>query len=326
MARDCFVHPVIGAADALQQPRHALRRADLDHLIDAAPVDAEIQRRGRHHRAQLARRHRRLDPAALLHLQRAVMQRDRQRRLVQPPQRLEHQLRLGARVDEHDRHAGVADARHHAGRRLQPHVAGPGQFALGQHHRELRRRAVRLLDHPCRRRHRRGSPPDAPPSPTARRGGMPAPASSAARRTAPADRRAWCRPARAPRPSRRWQGRRTSPARPAATAAPPGFPAWSAGCSAASARWRARRLAGVSPVRVSIDTGSRISSTGRVRLRAMSVASAFSGLTYSVCRPARGASASATRVGRNPASVLPPPVGAISSTLSPARAASSIAS
>ena len=58
----------------------------------------------------------------------------------------------------------------------------------------------------------------------------------------------------------------------------------------------------------------------------MSVASAFSGLTYSVCMPARGASASVTSVGRNPASVLPPPVGAISSTLSPARAASSIAS
>ena len=36
--------------------------------------------------------------------------------------------------------------------------------------------------------------------------------------------------------------------------------------------------------------------------------------------------ASSTSVGRNPASVLPPPVGAISSTLSPARAASSIAS
>ena len=58
----------------------------------------------------------------------------------------------------------------------------------------------------------------------------------------------------------------------------------------------------------------------------MSVASAFSGLMYSVWMPGRGASANATRVGRKPASVLPPPVGAISSTLSPARAASSIAS
>ena len=144
----CFVHPVIGAPHALQQPRHALRCADLDHLVHSAPIDAEIERRGRHHGAQLSSRHRRLDAAALLHLQRAVMQRDRQRRLVQPPQRLEHQLRLGARVDEHDRHAGLADARHHARCGIQSHVAGPGQFALGQHHREFGRRPVRLLDHP----------------------------------------------------------------------------------------------------------------------------------------------------------------------------------
>ena len=301
MARDRLVHPVIGAPHALQQPRHALRRADLDHLVHAAPVDAEIERRGRHHGAQLAARHRRLDAAALLHLQRAVVQRDRQRRLVQPPQRLEHQLRLGARVDEHDRHAGRADARHHPGRGLQAHVAGPGQFAFRQHHRQFRRRAVRLLDHPARRRHRRGSRAgcatvaDSPTRRQRRRQRH-----QPRRRTAPTGRRAWCRRARAPRPSPRRRARRTSPAHPAATAAPPGFPAWSAGCSAAATRWRARRLAGVSPVRVSIDTASRISSTGRVRLRAMSVASAFSGLTYSVCRPARGASASSTRVGRKP--------------------------
>jgi len=44
-------------------------------------------------------------------------------------------------------------------------------------------------------------------------------------------------------------------------------------------RWRARRFAGVSPVRVSMRMGRSISSTGCVRLRAMSVASALSGLT-----------------------------------------------
>ena len=38
-----FVHPVIGASHALQQSRHAFRRAQLDHLIDAAPVNAEIE-------------------------------------------------------------------------------------------------------------------------------------------------------------------------------------------------------------------------------------------------------------------------------------------
>ena len=39
-----FVHAVIGATDALQQPRGSLRRADIDDEIDVAPVDAEIQR------------------------------------------------------------------------------------------------------------------------------------------------------------------------------------------------------------------------------------------------------------------------------------------
>ena len=122
--------------------RHALRRADLDHLVHPAPVDAEVERRRRHHRAQLARRHRGLDAAALLDLQRAVMQRDRQRRVVQLPQRLEHQLGLGAGVDEDDGHAGGADARHDLRCGLQPHVAGPGQPPLRQHHRQVGRRAV----------------------------------------------------------------------------------------------------------------------------------------------------------------------------------------
>ena len=64
-----LVHAVVGAADALQQPGHAFRRADLDDLVHPAPVDAQIERRRRHHRAQLARRHRGFDAAALLHLQ-----------------------------------------------------------------------------------------------------------------------------------------------------------------------------------------------------------------------------------------------------------------
>ncbi len=58
----------------------------------------------------------------------------------------------------------------------------------------------------------------------------------------------------------------------------------------------------------------------------MSVASALSGLTYSVCSPARGAAARSIRLARNPAKVLPPPVGAISRALRPARAAAIIAS
>ena len=45
----------------------------------------------------------------------------------------------------------------------------------------------------------------------------------------------------------------------------------------------------------------------------MSLASALSGEMYSVCSPPRGCADSSASVGRNPASVLPPPVGAISS-------------
>ena len=75
-----LIQPVIGAADALQQARCALRRADIDHQIDIAPVDAEIERRGADHRAQAPGRHRGLDLAALRHVERAVMERDRRGR------------------------------------------------------------------------------------------------------------------------------------------------------------------------------------------------------------------------------------------------------
>ena len=46
-----------------------------------------------------------------------------------------------------------------------------------------------------------------------------------------------------------------------------------------AARWRRRVSAEVSPVRVSMVMGNDSSETGRIRLRAMSLASAFSGLT-----------------------------------------------
>ena len=56
-----LVEPVIGAADALGKPARTFRRADIDDEIDVAPVDAEIEGRGAHHGAELARHHRRLD-------------------------------------------------------------------------------------------------------------------------------------------------------------------------------------------------------------------------------------------------------------------------
>ena len=44
-----LIQPVIGPSDPLHQPRRALRRRHLDHQIDIAPVDAEIERRGTDH-------------------------------------------------------------------------------------------------------------------------------------------------------------------------------------------------------------------------------------------------------------------------------------
>ena len=84
-----LVHAVIGAADALQQARDPLGRADLEHLVDPAPIDAEIERGRGDHRAQQALGHRRLHPLALVELQRAVMDRNRQGLVVEPPQCLE---------------------------------------------------------------------------------------------------------------------------------------------------------------------------------------------------------------------------------------------
>ena len=84
-----LIEPVIGAADALQQAARTLGRADMDDEIDIAPVDAEIERRGADDGAQLARRHRRFHLAPLRHIERAVMQRDRQIVVIGRPQRLE---------------------------------------------------------------------------------------------------------------------------------------------------------------------------------------------------------------------------------------------
>ena len=100
-----LVHAVIGAADALQEPRGALRRADIDDEIDVAPVDAEIERGGADHRAQAPGRHRGFDLAPLRHVERTVMQRDGEIVVVDVPELLKNALRLAARVDEDERGA-----------------------------------------------------------------------------------------------------------------------------------------------------------------------------------------------------------------------------
>ena len=80
-----LVHPVVGAADALEQAARPLRRAHLDDEVDVAPVDAEVEARSSDDRPQAARRHRRLDLAPRLGTERAVVDADRQRGVVSPP-------------------------------------------------------------------------------------------------------------------------------------------------------------------------------------------------------------------------------------------------
>ena len=133
-----LVHAVVGPADALRQPAGALRRTDMHDKIDVAPVDAEIQRRGGDDGAQAARLHRPLHLAALADIERAVMQRDRQRIVVHPPQFLEQHLGLAARVDEKQRGPVVAHRIVDFGNGITRHVACPRHAHPGIEDRNVR--------------------------------------------------------------------------------------------------------------------------------------------------------------------------------------------
>ena len=122
-----FIDAMVGTADPLHQPRGTLRRADIDDEIDIAPVDAEIERRGTDHAAQFPRRHRVLDLAALGNVERAVMQRDRKPVVVHAPQVLEQHLGLAAGVDEHQRGLVGLDQLIDLAERVARGVTGPGQ-------------------------------------------------------------------------------------------------------------------------------------------------------------------------------------------------------
>ena len=71
-----LVHPVVGAANALDEAGRALRRAHLDDEIDLAPVDAEIEGGRADDGLELASGHGGLDALALVAGERAVMERD----------------------------------------------------------------------------------------------------------------------------------------------------------------------------------------------------------------------------------------------------------
>jgi hypothetical protein len=68
---------------------------------------------------------------------------------------------------------------------------------------------------------------------------------------------------------------------------------------------------GVSPVLVSTVIDNFISEIGFNKFLATSAVNAFSGDIYKVCKELVGFAFSSMILGKNPAKVLPPPVGAI---------------
>ena len=125
---------MIGAADALDEPRGAFGRTHLDDEIDIAPIDAEIEAGGADERAQPARRDRRLDLASRLDREAAMVDADRERLLVRRPQFLEDELGEPARVAEDERRAVRLDLLHDLGGGPFAAMAGPGNAGvLGKH-------------------------------------------------------------------------------------------------------------------------------------------------------------------------------------------------
>ena len=97
-----------GATHALQPPRHRLRALDLDHEVDRAHVDPELEGRGRDEARDAARLQELLDLHALLAGERAVVGPGE----LLPGELVQAQrepLREAPVVDEHDRRAVLAD-------------------------------------------------------------------------------------------------------------------------------------------------------------------------------------------------------------------------
>ena len=101
------------APDALQQRRDAVRRSDLADQIDVPDVDAELERRGGHQRAQLAGLQPRFSVEPLVLREAAVMRGDGL--LAEPLAEMPRQpLRQPPRVDEDQRGAVRLDQRREA--------------------------------------------------------------------------------------------------------------------------------------------------------------------------------------------------------------------
>ena len=123
------------AAGALQQARHALGRANLQHALDRQKINAQVQTGRADDRLERAVFQPRLHPVAHRSIQRTVMQRQHTSP-VRP--RLQHrlvpQLGLCAGVGKHQRRAAGIDFFDNLRQHRQTQVASPGKTldALGQ--------------------------------------------------------------------------------------------------------------------------------------------------------------------------------------------------
>ena len=218
---------VAGAADSLQSARHRFGALDLDHEVDGAHVDAELEARRRDEARDLARLQQLLDLHALLASDRPVVcpRNLRVCQLVEPDREA---LREPAVVDEHDRRAVRADELEQRRVDRRPDRAGCRLVARGhlhavRHHRLGEGAVPAGLPHVLERYHdlevellpdagvdeldrspagdeARRSPPAAAGSPRAQCAGRAARRSApAVRARAPDARRASCRRPRAPR-------------------------------------------------------------------------------------------------------------------------------
>ena len=265
-----------------------------------------------------------------------MVERDRQRVLVEAPQRLEHVLRLQARVDEDEGRAvlpdEVVDRRHGQGRRYGRRAAGGASIVehadVGRARRPRRRRGRRALVRPrLPLRHQ-----------------VAAQVVRLAHRRREADRRELRRERVEPREAeaqevaalRGDEGvqfvEHHPRAAPRRAPAPPRWARSSASCSGVVSRmsggrsiWRGALVgggvagAGLDPDRQAHLARPASRGCARCRPRAPSGARRRGCAGAPLAR--RGPrSASSTRLGRKPARVLPAPVGATSRTERPARA------
>ena len=132
---------VVCPTDALNKALDVLGRAHLDHQINIAPVQPQIQRPRANHSAQLASNHRRFHPFALFARQRTVVNPDGQGLFIRQPQIVKENLGLCAGVVEDQRDAVGFDLFQDCGDGVFAPTPRPRRRHIGNQHLNVRIRA-----------------------------------------------------------------------------------------------------------------------------------------------------------------------------------------